>query len=67
MVIIGEAPGDLEDKAGHPFVGPAGALLDEALEAAEINRKEIFLTNVVKHFKRKPRGKRRLHAKPSSR
>ena len=67
MVLVGEAPGDEEDKTGHPFVGPAGALLDEALKAAGINRKEVFVTNVVKHFKWEPRGKRRLHAKPSSR
>jgi uracil-DNA glycosylase len=65
MYLVGETPGDEEDKTGHPFVGPAGALLDEALAAAEINRKEVFVTNVVKHFKWEPRGKRRLHAKPS--
>jgi uracil-DNA glycosylase len=67
MVLVGETPGDEEDKAGHPFVGPAGALLDEALEAAGIDRKHVYVTNVVKHFKWEPRGKRRLHAKPSSR
>jgi uracil-DNA glycosylase len=67
MVLVGETPGDEEDKSGHPFVGPAGALLDQALEAAGINRQEVFVTNVVKHFKWEPRGKRRLHAKPSSR
>src|SRR4029077_8013425 len=67
MFLVGEAAGDLEDKTGHPFVGPAGALLNQALEAAGINRDEVFVTNVVKHFKWEPRGKRRLHAKPSSR
>jgi uracil-DNA glycosylase len=67
MVLVGEAPGDEEDKKGHPFVGPAGALLDQLLEAAGINRAEVFLTNVVKHFKWEPRGKRRLHAKPNAR
>ena len=67
MFLVGETPGDAEDQAGHPFVGPAGALLDLALEAAGIDRQEVFVTNVVKHFKWEPRGKRRLHAKPSSR
>ncbi len=67
IALVGETPGDEEDKAGHPFVGPAGALLDDALQAARIDRKEVFVTNAVKHFKWEPRGKRRLHAKPSSR
>jgi uracil-DNA glycosylase len=67
MVLVGETPGDEEDKTGHPFVGPAGALLDQALETAGISRQEVYVTNVVKHFKWEPRGKRRLHAKPSSR
>ena len=67
MFLVGEAAGDLEDKTGHPFVGPAGALLNQALEEAGISRDEVFVTNVVKHFKWEPRGKRRLHAKPSSR
>ena len=67
IVLVGETPGDEEDKAGHPFVGPAGALLDDALQSAGIDRKEVFVTNAVKHFKWEPRGKRRLHAKPSSR
>jgi uracil-DNA glycosylase len=67
LFLVGEAAGDAEDKKGNPFVGPAGALLDEALDAAGIDRKEVFVTNVVKHFKWEPRGKRRLHAKPSSR
>jgi uracil-DNA glycosylase family protein len=67
VVMIGEQPGDQEDKAGHPFVGPAGRLLDEALVAAGIDRKEVYVTNAVKHFKWKPAGKRRLHQKPSAR
>jgi uracil-DNA glycosylase family protein len=67
MVLVGEVPGDEEDKAGRPFVGPGGALLNEALAAAGINRDQVYVTNVVKHFKWEPRGKRRLHAKPSSR
>ncbi len=67
MVLVGETPGDEEDQTGRPFVGPAGALLDQVLEAAEIDRSDIYVTNVVKHFKWEPRGKRRLHAKPSSR
>ena len=61
----GEQPGDREDIEGRPFVGPAGKLLDECLEAAGISRKEVYLTNAVKHFKWEPRGKRRLHKKPS--
>jgi uracil-DNA glycosylase len=67
MLLVGETPGDEEDRTGHPFVGPAGALLNHVLEAAEIERADVFVTNVVKHFKWEPRGKRRLHAKPSSR
>ncbi len=62
---IGEQPGDQEDLAGKPFVGPAGKLLDEALSAAEIPREEVYVTNAVKHFKWEPRGKRRIHAKPT--
>jgi len=62
---IGEQPGDQEDLAGKPFVGPAGRVLDEALVAAGIPRGEVYLTNAVKHFKWEPRGKRRIHAKPS--
>lgn len=62
---IGEQPGDQEDLAGKPFVGPAGRVLDEALAAAGIPRNEIYVTNAVKHFKWEPRGKRRIHAKPS--
>ena len=64
MMVIGEMPGDQEDNQGHPFVGPAGRLLDEAFEAAEIQRQDLFVTNAVKHFKWQARGKRRLHKKP---
>jgi DNA polymerase len=69
ILFIGEQPGDQEDLAGHPFVGPAGKLLDRALAEAGINRSEVFVTNAVKHFKwtPAPRGKRRLHSKPSAR
>ena len=66
-VLLGEQPGDLEDKAGRPFVGPAGKLLDRALEEAGIDRKLVYVTNVVKHFKWRPQGKRRLHEKPNAR
>jgi DNA polymerase len=65
VMFIGEQPGDKEDLAGRPFVGPAGALLDKALEEAGIDRKKVYLTNVVKHFKWEPRGKRRIHKKPN--
>lgn len=65
IALVGEQPGDQEDLQGHPFVGPAGRLLDQALEAAGINRRETYVTNVVKHFKFEPRGKRRLHQKPT--
>src|SRR6266404_9076589 len=66
IMFVGEQPGDQEDLAGHPFVGPAGRLLDEALIEAGINRDEVYVTNVVKHFKWSPaeRGKRRIHKKP---
>src|SRR5438874_5934485 len=67
MLMIGEQPGDYEDGAGKPFVGPAGKILDRALEEAGINRDEVYVTNAVKHFKWEPRGKRRIHQKPSSR
>jgi DNA polymerase len=67
IVMIGEQPGDQEDKTGKPFVGPAGHLLDEALVAAGIDRAEVYVTNAVKHFKWKPAGKRRLHQKPNAR
>jgi len=66
-VLLGEQPGDQEDKSGRPFVGPAGRLLDSALEEAGIDRKLVYVTNVVKHFKWIPRGKRRLHQKPDAR
>jgi DNA polymerase len=65
VMLVGEQPGDQEDKAGRPFVGPAGRLLDDALGAAGIDRKAAYVTNVVKHFKWEARGKRRIHAKPS--
>ena len=66
VMMVGEQPGDAEDIAGRPFVGPAGRLLDRMLEAAGVPRAEIYLTNAVKHFKWIPRGKRRLHQKPGS-
>ena len=65
-MLVGEQPGDAEDLAGHPFVGPAGKLLDRALEQAGIDRRSVYVTNVVKHFKWEPRGKRRIHAKPNA-
>jgi len=67
LMLVGEQPGDAEDLAGRPFVGPAGKLLDRALEAAGIDRAAVYVTNVVKHFKWEPRGKRRIHQKPNSR
>lgn len=66
VVMVGEQPGDKEDLQGRPFVGPAGAVLDKALAAAGIDRKDVYLTNIVKHFKWEPRGKRRLHKKPNA-
>ncbi|HEX3509343.1 MAG TPA: UdgX family uracil-DNA binding protein [Candidatus Dormibacteraeota bacterium] len=65
LMLVGEQPGDREDVEGMPFVGPAGRILDEALEAARISRGEVYLTNAVKHFRWERRGKRRLHLKPS--
>jgi len=65
LVLVGEQPGDREDLEGRPFVGPAGRLLDEALAEAGIERADVYLTNAVKHFKWEPRGKRRIHQKPS--
>ena len=65
IMMIGEQPGDQEDKQGRPFVGPAGKLLDKCLEEAEIDRRNVYVTNTVKHFKWEPRGKLRLHKKPS--
>jgi len=67
IVMVGEQPGDQEDRAGKPFVGPAGKLLDEALEEVGIDRDDVYVTNAVKHFKWEPRGTRRLHSKPSAR
>lgn len=64
LMLVGEQPGDHEDREGEPFVGPAGRLLDRALKAAGIDRAAVYLTNAVKHFKFTERGKRRLHAKP---
>ncbi|HVQ13881.1 MAG TPA: UdgX family uracil-DNA binding protein [Vicinamibacterales bacterium] len=64
VMFVGEEPGHAEDIAGKPFVGPAGRVLDQALEAAGIARNEVYVTNVVKHFKWEPRGKRRIHVKP---
>ena len=66
LLLAGEQPGDREDIEGHPFVGPAGRVLDEALEAAGIDREKIFVTNVVKHFRWRPSGKRRLHERPNA-
>ena len=66
VMFIGEQPGDREDIEGKPFVGPAGRLLDEALQEAGIDRTRVYITNVVKHFKWKPQGKRRLHQKPNA-
>ena len=65
VMLVGEQPGDKEDLAGHPFVGPAGKLLDKALEEAGIDRSQAYVTNAVKHFKWQARGKRRIHQKPS--
>jgi uracil-DNA glycosylase len=65
LMLVGEQPGDHEDRAGRPFVGPAGRLLDEALEEAGIDRADTYVTNAVKHFKWQARGKRRIHQKPS--
>ena len=64
-MFVGEQPGDREDRAGRPFVGPAGRLLDDALEAAGIDRSSTYVTNAVKHFKWQARGKRRIHQKPN--
>jgi len=67
MMLVGEQPGDYEDVAGKPFVGPAGKIMDRALEDAGIDRTQVYVTNAVKHFKWEPRGKRRIHQKPNSR
>ena len=66
LMLIGEVPGDQEDRQGHPFVGPAGRLLDKAMEEARLDRKRVYVTNAVKHFGFTMRGKRRLHKKPSA-
>ena len=66
IMLVGEQPGDQEDLAGEPFVGPAGRVLDAGLAAAHIERDEVYVTNAVKHFKFEPRGKRRIHKKPSA-
>ena len=66
VLFVGEQPGDKEDLAGHPFIGPAGRLLDEALVEAGIERKSVYVTNAVKHFKWRASGKRRLHERPNS-
>lgn len=67
LMLVGEQPGDVEDQEGEPFVGPAGAVLDEALAEAGIRAGDVYLTNVVKHFRWKPKGKRRLHQTPATR
>jgi uracil-DNA glycosylase len=67
LLLVGETPGDQEDLQGRPFVGPAGRLLDEALAAAGIDRRNVYVTNAVKHFRFEERGKRRLHKKPTAR
>ncbi|MFB3918128.1 MAG: UdgX family uracil-DNA binding protein [Terriglobales bacterium] len=66
VMFVGEQPGDKEDLLGHPFVGPAGRLLDKTLIEAGVDRNQVYVTNVVKHFKWEPRGKRRIHKKPNS-
>ena len=66
LMLVGEQPGDREDVEGHPFVGPAGLMLDQALQEAGIDRAGVYVTNAVKHFKNEPRGKRRLHKKPNT-
>ena len=66
IVLVGEQPGDQEDLAGRPFVGPAGQILNRALDDAAIEREKVYITNAVKHFKFAPRGKRRIHAKPGA-
>src|SRR6266516_3770942 len=67
IMLVGEQPGDYEDVAGKPFVGPAGKIMDRALDEAGIDRSQVYVTNAVKHFKWEPRGKRRIHQKPNSR
>ena len=67
IMFVGEQPGDQEDRAGKPFVGPAGRILDETLDEVGIDRGDVYVTNAVKHFKWEPRGTRRIHSKPSAR
>jgi len=67
LMLVGEQPGDVEDREGHPFVGPAGRLLDKALAEAGVDRARVYVTNAVKHFKWEPRGKRRMHKTPAQR
>jgi len=67
LMFVGEVPGDIEDREGRPFIGPAGKLLDKALAEVRIDRSRVYVTNAVKHFKFTPRGKRRIHSKPSAR
>ncbi len=67
LMLVGEQPGDAEDLEGEPFVGPAGSLLDDALAIAGIEKRDVYVTNVVKHFRWKPKGKKRLHQMPASR
>jgi uracil-DNA glycosylase len=67
VMFVGEQPGDYEDREGHPFVGPAGRVLDEALQEVGISRERVYVTNAVKHFKWIARGKRRIHSKPNAR
>jgi uracil-DNA glycosylase family protein len=66
IMLVGEQPGDQEDLQGRPFVGPAGKVLDVAIEVAQIDRKQVYVTNAVKHFKFEPRGKKRIHSKPNA-
>ncbi|UBU14260.1 UdgX family uracil-DNA binding protein [Nonomuraea gerenzanensis] len=66
FMLVGEQPGDQEDRQGHPFVGPAGRILDRGLQEAGIEREDVYLTNAVKHFSFTPRGKRRIHQKPTA-
>lgn len=66
VMLVGEQPGDREDREGSPFVGPAGRVLDEALESVGLNRDQVYVSNVVKHFKWTPKGKRRIHQKPNA-
>ena len=65
FMFVGEQPGDREDREGHPFVGPAGRIFDRALDRAAIDRREVYVTNAVKHFHNEPRGKKRIHRKPN--